>query len=120
MDFEPLHKRGREMKQHTWLITGCLLGILIIGSAVNTQASSIQSADTEGTIHFSGRYEPIGTPDPPPTDSVKPPSGGTLPQTNTVTHYQWIWLGGLFTVLAVTIGIKRNTLNLKNERGNYT
>lgn len=101
------------MKHRKWVVTGCLLGLLILGLPSNVQSSSVQSAETEGSIHFSGRYEPIGTPDPPPTDSAKPPTGGTLPQTNSIMHHQWLWLGVLFVTLAVTVGVKRNTQNTK-------
>ncbi|WP_051138934.1 hypothetical protein [Enterococcus casseliflavus] len=94
----------------TWYL---LLVLLIMGLSSNAQATSVQSADTEGSIQFTGRYEPIGTPDPPPSNITKPPVSGELPQTNTVTHYHWVWLGWLFVVLAGIIVMKSKTKTIK-------
>lgn len=65
-------------------------------------AQEVQQVETNGTIGFTGVYEPIGTPDPTPPESiVRPPitevakPGGTLPQTNEVVNSWLIWLGGL-------------------------
>jgi hypothetical protein len=70
-------------------------------------ASSVQSTETEGTIRFTGHYEPEGTPDPPPSDIAKPPAGDRLPQTNTVYQYHWVWLGWLLIGLVATVSFKK-------------
>jgi LPXTG-motif cell wall-anchored protein len=76
----------------------CLLFALCL--PISAQATQVQSAETKGTVGFTGVYEPIGTPDPkPPELIVKPPAtgtlkpGGSLPQTNSETHSWLMWLG---------------------------
>ncbi|WP_242542404.1 LPXTG cell wall anchor domain-containing protein [Enterococcus sp. DIV1298c] len=103
------------MKRIICIVASCLLGILILGTASTSgNASSVQSTETEGTIRFMGRYEPEGTPDPPPTGIAKPPAGDRLPQTNTVHHTQWVWIGWLLVGLVATAGVKRNKKNKTN------
>lgn len=81
---------------------GYLLAVLIVLFALQSPkqvaGTQVHSVETEGSIGFTGTYEPIGTPDPkPPEHIVKPPTitkpGGSLPQTNTVTQSWLIWLG---------------------------
>lgn len=94
---------------------GCMLGIVFVGiTSSSAYASSVQSTETEGTIRFTGRYEPEGTPDPPPADIAKPPAVDRLPQTNTVHHVQWVWIGWLFVGLVAILGVKRNKKNKIN------
>lgn len=78
----------------------CVLMVLQFPTKVN--ATAVQSVESEGSIGFTGVYEPIGTPDPkPPEHIVKPPAtettkpGGSLPQTNSETHSWLMWLGVL-------------------------
>ena len=97
------------------IVTRYLLVILILRFTSNVQASSIHSTETEGSIHFTGRYEPTGTPDPPPTEIAKPIIEGDLPQTNATMQSYWIWLGCLLTGLVVFFGIKRNMKYKKNR-----
>ncbi|AMG51543.1 hypothetical protein AL523_17490 (plasmid) [Enterococcus gallinarum] len=96
------------MKRKIWIVTGCLLGIIIVGlSSTSGFASSVQSTETEGTIRFTGRYEPEGTPDPPPADIAKPPAGDRLPQTNTVNQHDWLWLGWVLVGIVATAGVQK-------------
>jgi len=96
------------MKRKIWIVTGCLLGILFLGMpSSSSYALSVQSTETEGTIRFTGHYEPEGTPDPPPTDIAKPPAGDRLPQTNAVNQNHWVLLGWLLIGLIATVGVKK-------------
>lgn len=82
-----------------WLVAILMIVVFSFNIAV---AQEVQEVETKGTIGFTGVYEPIGTPDPTPPESiVKPPinevakPGGTLPQTNEIVNLWLIWLGGL-------------------------
>lgn len=76
--------------------------------------------ETEGSIGFTGVYEPIGTPNPiPPESIVRPPitevakPGGTFPQTNQLNHSWLIWLG-IFLISVVFLFWKhQNNQNTK-------
>jgi len=46
------------------LVIGCVVVLLCVHSSV--KASTVQSNDSDGLISFSGSFETIGTPDPPP------------------------------------------------------
>lgn len=88
--------------------------ILIIFPFNTTNATEVQRVETEGTIGFTGVYEPIGKPDPiPPENSVKPPvtevakPGGRLPQTNTRGSSWLTWLGVLIIGIFVLFGNKK-------------
>ena len=76
------------------------MGILSVLSLPLVNAAEVQQVETNGTIGFTGVYEPIGTPDPaPPETIVRPPitevakPDGTLPQTNEIGHSWHAWLG---------------------------
>ena len=80
-----------------WLIAALLITVFSSNEAV---AKQVQQFETNGTIGFTGVYEPIGTPDPTPPESiVRPPitevakPGGVLPQTNETTSYWALRLG---------------------------
>ena len=63
-------------------------------------AEEIQHVETNGTIGFTGVYEPMGKPDPtPPITEVTKPSG-RLPQTDEIGHSLYIWLGIFFISLS--------------------
>lgn len=86
------------MKRKLGLVLGIIGVLLVLQFPTLVNGSQVQSVDTEGSIGFTGVYEPIGTPDPkPPEYIVKPPApnkpGGSLPQTNIETHSWLIWLG---------------------------
>lgn len=82
-----------------WFIA--TLMIIVFSSSIAV-AHEVQRVETNGTIGFTGVYEPVGIPDPTPPESiVRPPitemtkPGGTLPQTNEVVNSWLIWLGVL-------------------------
>ncbi|OTP19952.1 MULTISPECIES: hypothetical protein [Enterococcus] len=96
------------MKRKIWIVISCLLGILMVAiTSTSSYASSVQSTETDGTIRFTGRYEPEGTPDPPPTGIAKPLAGDRMPQTNTVNQHHWVWLGWLVIGLVATVDAKK-------------
>lgn len=100
-----------------WMILISLMFVLQLNIA---NAGEIQQVETAGTIGFTGVYEPIGTPDPTPPESiVRPPitevakPGGTLPQTNEIVNSWLIWLGGLL-ISFVFLLWKRNRKKIQN------
>lgn len=81
---------------------------LCILSPIDAQGKEVQEVETEGSVQFTGIYEPIGKPEPtPPDGSEKPPSGGvnrpdgSLPKTNMIgeTYLYWVGIGILFFVI---------------------
>lgn len=87
-------------KKLNGLIIFTLIMTIFISSTVI--AEEVRSVETNGSIGFTGVYEPIGIPDPPPSGSIdKPPiiqiakPDGLLPQTNEIGHSWLIWLGVL-------------------------
>lgn len=106
------------MKGKKWIVLSCLLVLFIKAPLLEGQAASIQSSETDSSITFTGRYEPIGTPNPPP-DIAKPPTSEKLPQTNTLRQNQWLLLGWLFVIVAGSLGIKRKTKTTNRKEGNY-
>ena len=101
-----------------WLIVPL---ISVVFSSSVAIAQDVRQVETNGTIGFTGVYEPIGTPDPaPPETIVRPPitevakPEGSLPQTNTVTNHWLIYLG--ITLLSFVFFIwKRNKKEQTNE-----
>ncbi|MFP8918575.1 LPXTG cell wall anchor domain-containing protein [Enterococcus innesii] len=94
-----------------WLIATLMIAVFSSNIAF---AQEVQQVETNGTIGFTGVYEPIGTPDPTPPESiVRPPitevakPGGTLPQTNEIVHSWLIWLGGLLISFAFLLWKRR-------------
>lgn len=106
------------MKNKKKLVNKNILLLLCIPYRV--EATSVQSTESEGSIRFSGHYEPIGTPDPPPVLITQ--TGGNLPQTNTVVqNHSLIFMGWLIIILVVIIGVKirLSKQKIKFERGNH-
>lgn len=100
-----------------WSIATLMIATFSLNIAV---AQEVQQVETNGTIGFTGVYEPIGTPDPTPPESiVRPPitevakPGGTLPQTNEIVNSWLIWLGGLLISFAFLLW-KRNRKKIQN------
>ena len=110
------------MKRAISLILVGLVVLLALHWAHVAAGSEVSAVETEGTVRFTGRYEPIGVPDPPPEGGdkpIRPP--GTLPQTNTIVSQTGIWLGSL--VLGLVIWMtknKRNTTTKNQKAGNYS
>ncbi|OTO77358.1 hypothetical protein A5865_001234 [Enterococcus sp. 12E11_DIV0728] len=82
-----------------WFVATLLIAVFSSNIAV---AKEVQQVETNGTVGFTGVYEPIGTPDPTPPESiVRPPitevanPDGTLPQTNDNGSSMLLWLGML-------------------------
>lgn len=81
--------------------------ILIFFPCTMINATEVHQVETNGTIGFTGTYEPIGIPDPtPPESMLKPPiteeakPEGTLPQTNDNTSS---WLHGLGILIIIFV-----------------
>lgn len=107
-------------KRKGWIITALLVALFSSNMAV---AQEVQRVETNGSIGFTGIYEPIGTPDPtPPESSVRPPitevakPGGTLPQTNEVVHSWLIWLGVLLLTIVFFLWKRKNNQNTKQKQ----
>lgn len=109
------------MKRKIGLLFGIIGVLLALQFPTLVNGSQVQSAETEGTIGFTGVYEPIGTPDPkPPEHIVKPPTtgttkpGGSLPQTNSETNDWLLWLGLLLVSFVFYQKRRRNKLQHTN------
>lgn len=110
------------MKRAIRLILVSLVVLLVLQWAHVATGSEVSAVETEGTVRFTGRYEPIGVPDPPPEGGdkpVRPP--GTLPQTNTIVSQTGSWLGSLIIGLVIWMTkIKTNTIKQNKKAGNYS
>ncbi len=109
------------MKRKIGLLFGIIGVLLALQFPTLVNGSQVRSAETEGTIGFTGVYEPIGTPDPkPPEHIVKPPTtgttkpGGSLPQTNSETNTWLLWLGLLLVSFVFYQKRRRNKLQHRN------
>lgn len=103
-------------------IKGWLIAILMIAafSSNIAVAQEVQRVETDGTIGFTGVYEPIGTPDPtPPENVIRPPvtditkPGGRLPQTNDLGHSWLTWLGVLIASFVFLLWKRNKKQNTK-------
>ncbi|WP_430611627.1 hypothetical protein [Enterococcus sp. DIV0876] len=45
---------------------------LCLLSPIDTLGTEVHQVETEGTVQFTGIYEPIGTPEPTPPDGIVP------------------------------------------------
>lgn len=111
--------RGRDMfkKLSEWIVFTLIVVIFSSNIAV---AAEVQRVETTGTIGFTGIYEPIGTPDPKPPESiVRPPitdvakPDGRLPQTNVIGDPMLIWLGVLLISTVFFLGKRQKNQTTK-------
>lgn len=94
-----------------WLVV-----FVMIGSNESAYGEEVQSVETESSIGFIGKYEPIGTPDPiPPEGIIRPPVigdgysiKGTLPQTNMKNSHYLSWIGSVILCLVALIIKNKN------------
>jgi LPXTG-motif cell wall-anchored protein len=100
-----------------WIIVALMIVFFSFGMAF---AQEVQQVETNGTIGFTGVYEPIGTPDPTPPESiVRPPitevakPDGMFPQTNDIGSSRSIWLG-ILIISFVFILWKRKNKQIQN------
>ncbi|MBO1097908.1 LPXTG cell wall anchor domain-containing protein [Enterococcus casseliflavus] len=99
-----------------------LLALLFVTFPFNlVSAREVQQVETHGTIGFTGVYEPIGTPDPiPPESIIRPPitevakPGGNLPQTDERDQSWLIWIGVLIISVAFLLWKRNRENKLKN------
>ena len=101
---------------------------LCILSPIDAQGKEVQEVETEGSVQFTGIYEPIGKPEPTPPDGIeKPPSGdtnrpddGSLPKTNMMndSHLYWAGVGTLFFLIILwkRKNQKENQKQTKNKQ----
>ncbi|MFB8607432.1 hypothetical protein ACI2LD_13520 [Enterococcus casseliflavus] len=92
------------------LLKGFLVLWVACSFPITSFSNELRSTETDGTVQFTGVYEPLDPPVPspptgpvprPPQDTVKP--GGELPQTNTVQRLDWVILGGLLLIIALDL-----------------
>lgn len=99
-----------------------LLLILVWGLLFPSQgyAAQVQDVETEGSIGFTGVYDPIGSPEPSPPDTIaRPPSNrpSRLPQTNDQAQHWLQWLGGALLLWGfVLIKRKKNQEEQPNPK----
>ncbi|MGL9769084.1 LPXTG cell wall anchor domain-containing protein [Enterococcus sp. DIV0806c] len=87
--------------------------IIAIQFPLQVYGTQVQSVESEGSIGFTGTYEPIGPPDPPPSTSPQKP-GGTLPQTNTTGSPLGLYVGSfLVASVLLVLGYKRREATQK-------
>ncbi|WP_429974977.1 LPXTG cell wall anchor domain-containing protein [Enterococcus sp. DIV0840c] len=94
------------MIKKIWVVFSLCLVLFPALVATNVHGAEVHGVETQGNIGFTGSYQPIGTPDPAPPESVvRPPiteiakPGGSLPQTNTIEQSWLVWLGGLVLLI---------------------
>lgn len=84
--------------------------LLCFSGSLDTHAKEVQEVETDGSVQFTGIYEPIGTPEPtPPKGDDTPPvsggnkPGGSLPKTNMInqSYLYWTGIGVLFFVILI-------------------
>lgn len=101
------------MRKNNCLFFCFLMTLFSLFSATVVYGTEAQNVETQGSIGFTGVYEPIGTPDPEPPESIERPPikdiakpGGSLPQTNTTSSKWLVWLG-ISIISIVSLSWKR-------------
>ena len=101
-----------------WLVAILIVTVFSSSKAV---AQEVQRVETNGTIGFTGVYEPVGIPDPTPSESILRPSipevakpVGSLPKTNDNVSYMLLWLG-IFIISFAFLLWKRQKKQIQNK-----
>lgn len=107
-----------------------ILLTLLFMPIVSVVATEVSHVETNGTIGFTGHYEPIGTPDPLPPDRASKPGiieqakpSGLLPQTNSTSHSWLTCLGISIISLLLLVWKQKKKQNIQlnqNESRNLT
>ncbi|MDA9461006.1 hypothetical protein [Enterococcus mundtii] len=94
------------------IIALCFL-IIAMQFPLLVYGTQVQSVESEGSIGFTGAYEPIGPPDPPPSTSPQKPDG-TLPKTNMIGSTLGLRIGSfLVGGVLLVLGYKRRKATQK-------
>ena len=89
---------------------------VISASTILVSAQEERSVDTEGSVQFTGVYEPDKPEPSPPTGPTQPGGdGGRLPQTNTRKSSSATALGSLLLLIAGYSTVKK-TRRYQKER----
>lgn len=105
------------MRKKKWIF---IMILVVFSQFTMGEATEARQTETTGDIGFTGVYKPIGTPNPTPPESiVRPPitevanPGGTLPQTNEMSHSWHIWLGIFLISIVFLLWKRQNNQNTK-------
>lgn len=106
-------KGGGKMRKTIALMISLMSLIIAIQFPLQVYGTQVQSVESEGSIGFTGTYEPIGPPDPPPSTSPQKP-GDTLPKTNMIGSSLGLWIGSfLVGGVLLVLGYKRRKATQK-------
>ncbi len=113
MNFEKNIKGGGNMRKTVGQIIVLCFLIIAMQFPLLVYGTQVQSVESEGSIGFTGAYEPIGPPDPPPSTSPQKPDG-TLPKTNMIDSSLGLWIGSfLVGSVLLALGYKRRKATQK-------
>ncbi|GKS54063.1 LPXTG cell wall anchor domain-containing protein [Enterococcus mundtii] len=102
------------MRKTIGLMIGLMSLIIAIQFPLQVYGTQVQSVESEGSIGFTGTYEPIGPPDPPPSTSTQKP-GGTLPKTNMTGSSLGLWIGSFLVAgVLLVVGNKKRKETQEN------
>lgn len=94
-------------KHKLWFCTMVVM-TMFMTKPMESIGSEIQSVETEGSIGFTGTYQPIGMPEPTPPESIEQPPiedvakpDINLPQTNSISNGYLIYIGIVLIALSV-------------------
>ena len=102
------------MRKTIGLMIGLMSLIIAIQFPLQVYGTQVQSVESEGSIGFTGTYEPIDPPDPPPSTSTQKP-GGTLPKTNMTGSSLGLWIGSFLVAgVLLVVGNKKRKETQEN------
>lgn len=105
------------MKRTIGKLLASLVVLILAQSSVSASSAQVLTSETEGTVSFTGIYEAIGEPSPPPVSGAqpsKPQPASSLPQTNSLIFHTGYWLGSLLIALVGWMILKK--MNKKESR----